>query len=214
MVGRRVRAGDDHHVCVRDVPVCGGHRPRADTLEEGGHRGRMAEPRAVVNVVGAEACPDELLEEVRLLVGALGGAEPGDGARAPCRMCLLQPARHEAERLVPARLAEVRQHLVVVDEAAGLAAPVLSRPAILSPPAILGSPAVRRALPAAAVPVVVGAPVPVAADVGREGALRVGGLDADEGHREALRRGGVVPAVAALHAQPALRAGLIPALGE
>ena len=52
----------------------------------------------------------------------------------------------------------------------------------------------------------------VAADVSGQRAFRVGLLPADQRHHQALRRRGVVPAVTALHAQPPLRAGLLPAL--
>ncbi len=100
-----------------------------------------------------------------------------------------EPVGHEVERLGPAGLAEVRQHLVVGHQAAGLAPS--AGPARLP----------------------VGLVV-LAAYVHRQRALGVGGVDADQRHRQPLRRGGVVPAVAALDAQPALRPRLVPALGE
>src|SRR4051795_6874465 len=56
--------------------------------------------------------------------------------------------------------------------------------------------------------------VGLTADVVRQRALGVARLAADQRRRQALRRGGVVPAVAALHAQSALVAGLLAALGE
>ena len=65
-----------------DVAVRGGHRARADPLEQRGHAGGVAQPGAVVDVVGVEAGADQLLEEVGLLVGALGRAEAGDRGRA------------------------------------------------------------------------------------------------------------------------------------
>ena len=82
VVGGGVAAGDDRHVGVDHVAVGGGHRAGADALEQRGHRGGVAQPGAVVDVVGAEAGPDQLLEEVGLLVGALGRTEAGDRARA------------------------------------------------------------------------------------------------------------------------------------
>ena len=54
----------------------------------------------------------------------------------------------------------------------------------------------------------------LALDVARERALRVGALAPDQRHRQALRRRRVVPAVAALHAQPAVVARLLAPLGE
>src|SRR6185503_10889034 len=91
-----------------------------------------------------------------------------------------EPARDELERLLPGRLAEVGEHLVVVHEAAGLlaAAPALTL------------------------------------HVARQRALRVRVLAPDQRGREPLRRARVVPAVAALHAQAALRARLLSAVRE
>ena len=53
----------------------------------------------------------------------------------------------------------------------------------------------------------------VAADVGGQRALGIGLLAADQRHRQALRRRGVVPPVPALDAEPALRSGLLPSVG-
>jgi hypothetical protein len=72
MVGRRVRPGEDRNVGVDDVAVRGGHGARADALEQGGNTRRVAQARAVIDVVGAEAGTDQLLEEVGLFVGAFG----------------------------------------------------------------------------------------------------------------------------------------------
>src|SRR4051794_530658 len=179
MVGGRVRAGEDRDLGVDDVAV--GRRDRAgpDALEQRRDARGVAQARAVVDVVRAEARADELLEEVGLLVGALRRAEARDRPRAVLVVNALEPARGEVERLLPRRLAEVGEDLVVVDEAARLA-------------------------------LLVGLP----AHVVRQRALRVARLAADERRGQALRRRGVVPAVAALHAQPALVARLLAALGE
>ena len=187
VVGGGVAAGDDGHVGVDHVAVGGGDRAGADALEQGGHAGGVAQPGAVVHVVGVEAGPDQLLEEVGLLVGALGRAEAGDRGRAAGGVDLGQPAGHQVQRLLPGGLAEVRHDLGVVDQAAGLAA---------------------------AAPFLGGVARHLAAHVGGQRALGVGPLAADQRLGQPLRRGRVVPAVAALHAQPAVRAGLLPALGE
>src|SRR5918997_3799680 len=176
VVRGRVRTGQDRDVGVDDVAVGGRHGAGADALQQGGDAGGVAQPRAVVDVVRAEARADQLLEEVGLLVGALRRAEAGDRARAVAVVDLLQARRREVERLVPGRLAEVRQHLVVVDDPAGPLAPAA-----------------------------------LALDVARQRALRV--ADADERRGEPLLGGRVVPAVAALDAQPALVAGLVAAVG-
>ena len=134
----------------------------------------------MVHVVRAEARADQLLEEVGLLVRALGRAEAGDRARAAVGVDPLQLRGHQVERLVPARLAEVGHHLVVVHEPARLLAPAAA----------------------------------LAAHVRRQRPLRIRPLDPDQRRREALRRARVVPAVAALHAQAPLRAGLLAAVRE
>ena len=177
VVRGRVGPREDRHAGVDDVAVGGRDRAGADALEQRGDAGGVAQARAVVDVVGAEARADQLLEEVGLLVGALRRAEAGDRPRAVLAVDGLQAAGRQVERLLPRRLAEVRHDLVVVDDPA--------RPL---------------------------APAALAAHVGAERALRVG--DADQRRREALRRGGVVPAVAALDAQAVLVAGLRAALGE
>src|SRR3954449_1685378 len=179
VVGRRVRARQDRDVGVDDVAVRRRHRARPDALEERGDARGVAQARAVVDVVRAEARADELLEEVGLLVGALRGAEAGDRAGTVLGVDRLQAAGGEGERLLPRRLAEVGEDLVVVDEAARLLALVA-----------------------------------LAAHVLRQRPLRVARLAPDERRLQALRRGGVVPPVAPLHAQPALVAGLLAALGE
>src|SRR2546430_300278 len=133
MVGRRVGAGDDGHVGVDDVAVGGGDRAGADALEQGGHAGGVAQPGAVVHVVGVEAGPDQLLEKVGLLVGALRRPESGDRAGAAVGVDLGQAAGDQVERLLPGRLPEVRQYLVVIDQAAGLAAAALAALALAAP---------------------------------------------------------------------------------
>src|SRR5271166_4072243 len=44
----------------------------------------MAQPRAMVDIVAAKPGADELLEQVRLLVRALGAGEAGQRPAAPC----------------------------------------------------------------------------------------------------------------------------------
>src|SRR3954454_8595195 len=179
MVGGRVRAGEDRNVGVDDVAVRRRDGAGADALEQRRDARGVAQARAVVDVVRAEARADELLEEVGLLVGALRRAEAGDRGGTVRVVDRLQAARGDVERLLPRGLAEVGEDLVVVDEAARLL-------------------------------LLVG----LTADVVRQRALGVARLAADQRRRQALRRGGVVPAVAALHAQPGLVAGLLAALGE
>ena len=164
----------------------------------------MAEPGAVVDVVRAEAGADELLEEVGLLVGALRRAEAGDRARPAGGVDLPQPARHQVQGLVPGGLPEGGHDLVVVDQPAGLAlaAALVARPCTAA--------AAARRRPTA----VVGRLWPSPRTSAESGPFGYADVDADQRHGEPLRGRRVVPAVAALHAQPALRPGLGAALGE
>ena len=105
----RVGADHDQRIGIAGLVEGGGDGPGADALEQRRHRGGVAEARAMVHIVGAEAGADQFLEEIGFLVRALGGAEAGE---RPAPMRLLR--RHEpgggpAKRLLPACLAEMRQ---------------------------------------------------------------------------------------------------------
>ena len=202
VVSRGVAAGDDRHVGVHHVAVGGGHGARADALEQRGHAGGVAQPGAVVHIVGVEPGPDQLLEEVGLLVGALGRAEAGDRPRPAVGVDLGEPPGDQVQRLLPGRLPEVRQHFGVIDKATG--------PAPAPPLAFLAALAAVARAPSA---VLARWAVHLAADVCGQWPPGVGRVTADQWRGEALRRGGVVPAVPALHAQAALRAGLVATLG-
>ena len=115
MVLRRPRADDDDAVAVLGCREWRRHRAGVQPLHERGHRGCMAQPRAMIDVVGAETLPDQLLEQIGLLVGAFGRAEAGDRLAAVARMDALQPRRSLGHRLLPGRLAEVREHLLAPD---------------------------------------------------------------------------------------------------
>ena len=82
MVLGRVGADDHDDVGVLDLVEGGGHGAGADALDQRRHRRGMAQPRAVIDVVVAEARADQLLEQISLFVRAFGRAESGDGAVA------------------------------------------------------------------------------------------------------------------------------------
>ena len=103
----RVGADHDDHVGVPRRGERRGHRARADVLEQRRDRGGVAEPRAVVDVVRAEAGADQLLDQIRLLVRALGRAEARERAAAVAVADRAQARGGDVERLLPARLAEV-----------------------------------------------------------------------------------------------------------
>ena len=73
----RIGADHDDHVGILDRREGCGHRARADGLHERCHRGGMAQPRAVIDIVRSESDPHQLLEEIGLLVGTFGRAKTG-----------------------------------------------------------------------------------------------------------------------------------------
>jgi len=80
-----VGADDDHAVAGSHVPQLPdgvGHGAAAKGSGQTGHAGGVSEPGAVVDVVGADAGAQEFLEEVVLLVGAAGAAQPSHGVGA------------------------------------------------------------------------------------------------------------------------------------
>ena len=85
MVLGRPRADDDDAVAVLGGRERRRHGAGVQPLHQRRDGGGVAQPRAVIDVVGAEALPDQLLEQVGLLVGALGRAEAGDRLAAVAR---------------------------------------------------------------------------------------------------------------------------------
>ena len=125
MVLGRVGAGHDDHVGIRAGGEGGGHRPRTDALEERHHRRSVAQARAVVDVVGAEAGADQLLHQVCLFVGALGGAESGHRPRPVPIPHPAKSRRGEVERLLPGCLPEVGPGVRGIDLALGVLGGIL-----------------------------------------------------------------------------------------
>ena len=81
MVRGRVGADQEHHFGLHHVVHLVGHRARADAFEQRRHRRGVAQARAVVDVVGAEAGAHQLLEQVGLLV-----ASPWPSRSRPARI--------------------------------------------------------------------------------------------------------------------------------
>ncbi len=106
MIHGRIRADDEDHLRLHHVHDRIRHGAGADSLEQRRHRRGVAEPRAVIDVVVAEACAHELLKKVRALVAALGRAEARQRTGAEPFPQRLQLPRGQVERFVPGRLAE------------------------------------------------------------------------------------------------------------
>ena len=114
VIHRRVGADEDHHLGLRHVHHRIRHRAGADALEQRVDRRGVAQPRAVIDVVAAEAGSHQLLEQVSLLVAALGRAEAGERFLAVPVANLPQLAAGRVERLFPCRFAEHVHHAVRV----------------------------------------------------------------------------------------------------
>ena len=119
MVDDRIGADQQHHLRLHHVHHRIRHRARSYALEQGRHARRVAQPRAVIDVVGAEARAHQLLEQVRLFVGPLGGPEAGERAAAVRVADPRQRAARELERLFPARLAKYRERVCGIHREVG-----------------------------------------------------------------------------------------------
>ena len=96
VVGRRVRAHDEQAAGVFVVGVRVGRRAAAQLRQHRFHRRRVAQPRAVIDVVGAHQQPHEFLDQVVVFVGGFGAGEGAERASA-----LDEPLRDEVQRFVP-----------------------------------------------------------------------------------------------------------------
>ena len=106
MIDDGVGADQQHDLRLHHVHHRIGHRARADALEQRRDARRVAKPRAMVDVVGAESGAHELLEEIRFLVRALRRAESRQRAAAVRVADLRERAAGQFQRLLPARFAE------------------------------------------------------------------------------------------------------------
>src|SRR5712691_2384366 len=80
----------------------------------------MAEPRAVINIVGAEADAHEFLEQIGLLVRGFCRAEAGERLAAVAVADGLEARRRTLERLVPGGGAEMRPRIGWIDRVVGV----------------------------------------------------------------------------------------------
>ena len=80
----------------------------------------MAQPRAVIDIVGAEAGAHQLLEQVGFLVRALGRAEAGERLDPLLVADPDQPPGRDVERLLPGSFAEMRERVGGIDLVVGI----------------------------------------------------------------------------------------------
>ena len=101
MVGGRARADDDDAVGLQRVVEGGRHRARADAFHQRGDRRGVAEPRAVVDIVGSKTLAHQLLEQVGLFIRALGRSKAGQRLTAARVEELIQAAGRAFKRFIP-----------------------------------------------------------------------------------------------------------------
>ena len=103
----RVGADDHEALQVRHLGDAVAHSAGADGQLQAADAAGVAQPRAVVDVVGADHLAQELLQEVVVLVAGLGAGVGGDAVRPVARPQVQQPRGHQIQRLVPGRLPPV-----------------------------------------------------------------------------------------------------------
>ncbi len=106
MVHGRTRTDDDDAFGIHRGVERRRHGARADAFHERRDGRRVAEPRAVIDVVGLEARAHELLEQVRLFVRPFRRAEARQRLAAALVEDLLEPFGGARQRLFPGRFAE------------------------------------------------------------------------------------------------------------
>jgi hypothetical protein len=100
------RVGADNHDHVRfidRIEILGSSRC-AESGPEAIARRRMADSRACIDIVVAEAGANEFLDEIRLFVRAARRCDPADGVFAICRLNALELGSGMTNRLVPGNL--------------------------------------------------------------------------------------------------------------
>src|ERR1700682_4460769 len=75
----------------------------------------MAEPGAVIDIVGAEAGAHQLLKKIGLLVGALGGTKTSERLGAVAIANCFQAGGRAVERFLPSRGPEMRPWIGGID---------------------------------------------------------------------------------------------------
>jgi hypothetical protein len=115
MVLGGIGADDDDDVGVLAFVEGCSDRSRPNTFEQSRHRRGMAQPGAMIDIVGAETGAHQLLEQVSLFVGAFGRAEAGQRLRPVAVADFLQTASGAVERFLPSRFAEVSPGIRRID---------------------------------------------------------------------------------------------------
>jgi len=120
MIDRRIGANHDNDFGVHRSRERGRHRAGIQAFHQCRNRRGMAQPRAVVYIVGAKTGAYQFLEQIRLLVRALGRAEAGERFHALLVADLDEALGGDVERFIPGRFAEMRERIGGIDLVVGI----------------------------------------------------------------------------------------------
>ena len=101
MILGRIGADDDDEIGILALVEGRGHRRRADAFEQRRHRRGVAQPGAVIDIVGAETGAHQFLEQIGFFVGAFGRAETGERVRPVAVADFLQAPRRRGRAPPP-----------------------------------------------------------------------------------------------------------------
>ena len=82
VVDRRIGADHHNHIGVNRLAKRGGDRPRPHGFHQRRDGGGVAQPGAMVDIVGAEPGAHQFLHQISLFIGAFGRAKAGQGVAA------------------------------------------------------------------------------------------------------------------------------------
>ena len=120
MVHGRIGADHDDDFGIHRRRERRRHRARVQTFHQRRDRRGMAQPRAMIDIVGAEAGAHQLLEQIGLFVRSLGRAEAGQRLDALLVADPDQAACRDVERLLPGGFAEMRERIGRIDLVVGI----------------------------------------------------------------------------------------------
>ncbi len=120
VIDRRIGADHDDDFGVHRGRERRRHCAGIQAFHQGCDRRGVAQPGAVIDIVGAEAGAHQLLEQIRLFVGALGRTETGERFHALLVANLDQAPGRDIERLFPGSFAEMREGIGRIDLVVGV----------------------------------------------------------------------------------------------
>ena len=120
MIDGRIGADHDDHIGVHRGGKRRRHRARIQPLHQRCDRGGVAQPRAVIDVVGAEAGAHQLLEQIGLFVRSLGRTETGQRLDPLLIADLEESLGGDVECLLPGGFAEMRERVGRIDLIVGI----------------------------------------------------------------------------------------------